>query len=118
MKLLVFILNKPELLDAALEAYLEAGIPGATIIDSEGMGRFLSAEVPLFADFAEVFKGNQPSNRTILSVVKDPEAVPRLRALVEETVGSLSDPGTGLMFTVPVDWVAGPHALEGEETAK
>jgi len=34
MKLLVFVLNKEELLDDVLEVYVEAGIPGATILDS------------------------------------------------------------------------------------
>lgn len=53
MKLLVFVLNKEEYLEDVLEAYVEAGIPGATIIDSEGMGRFLAYEVPLFAGFKE-----------------------------------------------------------------
>ena len=42
MKLLVFVLNREELLEQVLEAYVEAGISGATILDSEGMGRFLT----------------------------------------------------------------------------
>ena len=57
MKLLVFVLNKEELLEDVLTAYVEAGIPGATILDSEGMGRFLTYEVPLFADFKDFMKG-------------------------------------------------------------
>ncbi len=36
-----------------MEAYVEAGVTGATILDSEGMGRFLAYEIPLFAGFKD-----------------------------------------------------------------
>ncbi|HCJ93725.1 MAG TPA: hypothetical protein DHV69_00435, partial [Sphaerochaeta sp.] len=81
MKLLVFVLNNEELLEEVLEAYVEAGVTGATILDSEGMGRFLAYEVPLFAGFKEFMKGNKPYNKTILSVVGDMATVERVRAL-------------------------------------
>ena len=61
MKLLVFVLNNEEYLEEVLEAYVEAGITGSTILDSEGMGRFLTYEVPLFAGFKDFMKGNRPS---------------------------------------------------------
>ncbi len=107
MKLLVFILNNEEYLEEVLELYIEAGINGATILDSEGMGRFLTYEVPLFAGFKDFMKGNKPYNKTILSVVRDSETVEKLKSLLDEKIGGLDNPGTGIMFTVPVDWVAG-----------
>ncbi len=107
MKLLVFVLNNEEHLEEVLEAYIEAGVTGATIIDSEGMGRFLTYEVPLFAGFKDFMKGNKPYNKTIVSVVRDEATVQRLKSLVDERIGGLDNPGTGIMFTVPVDWVSG-----------
>ena len=107
MKLLVFVLNNEEFLEEVLEAYVEAGVTGATILDSEGMGRFLAYEVPLFAGFKEFMKGNKPYNKTILSVVKDMSTVERVRMLVDPLIGGLDNGGTGIMFTVPVDWVSG-----------
>ena len=88
-----------------MEAYVEAGVPGATILDSEGMGRFLAYEVPLFAGFKDFMKGNKPYNKTIISVIKENEGaiISRLIPLVEEAIGPLKDPGTGIMFTIPVD---------------
>ncbi len=112
MKLVVFVLNKEELLERVLEAYVEAGVDGATILDSEGMGRFLTYEVPLFADFKQFMKGNKPYNKTILSVVDDPAAVPRLYAILDEVTGGLATPGTGIFFTVPVDFAAGLVGME------
>lgn len=107
MKLLVFVLNKEELLEKVMEAYVEAGIPGATILDSEGMGRYLAYEVPLFADFKDFMQGNSPHNKTILSLIKDEDGLKRLLPLLEESIDGFSNPGTGVMFTVPVDWAAG-----------
>lgn len=107
MKLLVFVLNNEEFLEEVLEAYVEAGVTGATIVDSEGMGRFLAYEVPLFAGFKEFMKGNKPYNKTILSVVRDEHTVDQVRRLIDPLVGGLDNPGTGIMFTVPVDWVSG-----------
>ncbi|MBU0935966.1 MAG: hypothetical protein KKI09_03725 [Spirochaetes bacterium] len=107
MKLLVFVLNKEDYLEEVLEAYVEAGVAGATLLDSEGMGRFLAYEVPLFAGFKEFMKGNKPYNKTIISVIRNDAVVDRLKALVDEVVGGLDNPGTGIMFTVPVDWASG-----------
>ena len=121
MKLLVFILNKEELLDEVLAAYVEAGIQGATVLDSEGMGRYLTYEVPLFADFKEFMKGNKPYNKTILSVISNEEAIPHLKKLLDKITGGLHMPGNGIIFTVPVDYAEGlveqfsPEGMEDEK---
>jgi nitrogen regulatory protein PII len=107
MKLLVFVLNNEEYLEEVLEAYIEAGVTGSTIIDSEGMGRFLTYEVPLFAGFKEFMKGNKPYNKTIISVIRNDRTVEKVKALLDDIVGGLDNPGTGIMFTMPVDWAAG-----------
>lgn len=107
MKLVAFVLNREELLEQVLEAYVEAGIDGATILDSEGMGRFLTYEVPLFAHLRSFMKGNKPYNKTILSVVRDESLIPRLVELIDEVCGGLAAPGTGIFFTVPVDFAIG-----------
>jgi nitrogen regulatory protein PII len=114
MKLVVFILNTEDLLDEVLAAFVEAEVPGATILDSEGMGRFLTYEVPLFASFKEFMKGNKPYNKTIISVVDSDEKIGRLEELIEKVCGPLNEPGTGLLFTVPVDYVRGLRLPEEE----
>jgi nitrogen regulatory protein P-II 1 len=107
VKLVVFVLNNEGLLDEVLEAYAEVGIPGGTILDSEGMGHFLSFEIPLFAGFKKFMKGNKPYNKTIFSVVRDESLIPKLHELLNEICGDLSGPGTGILFTLPVDWAVG-----------
>jgi nitrogen regulatory protein PII len=107
MTLLVFICNKPECLDEILEGFLEVGITGATIIDSVGMGRILSSEVPIFAGFRSMFMGASTVNKTIMSVVNEASKVEEAFQIIEEAVGSLDDPGNGIAFTIPVESVRG-----------
>ncbi|HAP43888.1 MAG: hypothetical protein A2087_02320 [Spirochaetes bacterium GWD1_61_31] len=113
MKLVVFILNKDEFLEEVLEAYVEAGVTGATLVDSEGMGRFLAYEVPLFAGFKDFMTGSRPRNKTILSLIRNDGTIETLRKLVDQVVGGLDNPGVGIMFSLPVDWASG---LAREET--
>ena len=107
MKLFVCVLTQEELLEQVLEAYAEAGVEGATILDSEGMGRFLTYEVPLFAEFRSFMKGNKPYNKTIFSVLRDETALSRLEPLLDEITGGLDEPGNGIIFTLPVDYARG-----------
>ncbi len=106
MKLLFIILNKEEYLDEVLEAFLELGLKGATIIDSVGMGRILAYEIPIFAGLRSLLPGNRPFNKTILTLVEE-EKIDDIVAAVEQIIGSFEKPGTGIAFSVPVDFVKG-----------
>ena len=117
MKLVVFVLNKEDLLEEVLEAFVEAGVPGATIIDTEGLGRVLTYEVPLFAGFKEFMKGNKPYNKTIFSVIRQEKKVAKLERLLDEICGGFDNPGTGILFTLPVDYAKGliPEEIYAED---
>ncbi len=106
MKLLFFVLNKEELLEEILEAFLELGIPGATIIDSVGMGAILTHDIPIFAGFRNLLEGSRPANKTILTLIDDALVEPTIQS-IEQIVGSLDEPGNGILFTIPVDNVKG-----------
>ena len=106
MKLLVFVLNKEEHTEQVLEVFVELGVPGATIIDTVGMGRVLSQEIPIFAGFVDLMAGARPSNKTIFTLVSD-DAVEDIVRGIEKVIGNLDEPGTGVMFTIPVDWSKG-----------
>jgi nitrogen regulatory protein PII len=105
MELLVLVLNKVELLDDVLSFYVEAGVSGATVIDSVGMGRII-ATMPIFAGFRDLMAGNRPSNKTILAAV-DSSMVPDLIEGIEKILGNIADPGTGLIFTLPINNLKG-----------
>ena len=99
--LFVFILNQPELLDDVITLFVELGVNGATVLESTGMAKYLSEEIPIFAGFREILQGARPNNRTIFTVV-DKKLLPQIIAGIEDVVGALTDPGTGVAFTLPV----------------
>ena len=100
--LFILFLNKDEFLEDILTLFLELGISGATILDSIGMGRILSHDIPIFAGFRELFGGNRPHNRTILTVIKK-DIIKDLADGIEKICGSFNDPGTGLFITIPIN---------------
>jgi len=106
MKLLVLILNKVEKLEEVLEGFIEEGVTGATIIDSIGMGHVISEEVPIFAGLRFMFAGAKPHNKMIFSVITDDKEDPVIKIL-KKILGDLGQPGTGIVFTIPLDRVEG-----------
>ncbi len=110
MKLIIFVLNQEEHLEEILEAFLELGINGATILDSIGMGRILAHDIPIFAGFQNLLHDTRPGNKTILSVVPE-KKIERIIQAVEQIIGSLDEPGNGLFISLPVDIVKGYKEL-------
>ncbi len=106
MKLLVVIVNEKEKLEELLEGFVEIGIPGATILDSIGMGQYLKEEVPVFAGFRYLFEESRPFNKTVLSVIPD-ELEEEAFRLIDKVLGGLSKPGAGIAFTLDVNRVEG-----------
>lgn len=106
MKLLILILNKVEKLEEVFEGFLEIGITGATVIDSVGMGHIISEEVPIFAGLRFMFAGSKPHNKTVISAIKDEKEKPAIEVL-QKILGDLNEPGTGIVFTIPLDRVEG-----------
>ena len=83
MRLLVFVLNRVECLDELLAELAESGIQGGTILNSTGM-----------------------ANRTILIVLKEEQVEGAMR-IIRRVVGDLSQPDTGVAFTLPIDFTEG-----------
>ncbi len=115
MQLLIAIINNEEQVDDVLAGFLELGITGATVINSEGMGHVLARDVPIFAGVSALTSRSRPTNQTLLSVVRD-EKVDAAIAMIHEVCGGLDTPGVGIVFTVPVSRVDGlAPELESEE---
>ena len=106
MKLLVLVLNKVEKLEEVLEGFLEIGISGATVVDSVGMGHILSEEVPIFAGLRFMFAGAKTHNKMVLSAIQEEKEEPAV-ALLKKIIGDMNKPGTGIVFTIPLDRVEG-----------
>ncbi|MGD8726517.1 MAG: P-II family nitrogen regulator [Gemmatimonadales bacterium] len=103
MNLLVCVINREAELERILAGFVELGITGATVVSSEGMGRFVSqGELPVLAGLQSVIDAARPQNTTVFSIVEDENTLEAAVALVERVCGDLGEPGTGIVFTVPV----------------
>lgn len=112
-QLLIAVINREEWLEEVLAGFLELGITGATVLDSEGMGRLLTHEIPIFAGLQTLTSRSRPRNYTVFSVIDDPGKLEDGLTLLREVCGSLEGPATGIAFTLPVTRVVG---LAGELT--
>ena len=106
MKLIVVILNKAELLEDLLSAFLEIGISGATVIDSNGMGKILTSQIPIFAGLRDAFPGASSVNKNILLVVKENQ-ITDVEIVLEDVCGSFDETGKGIYFCIPLDFAKG-----------
>lgn len=115
MQLLIAVINQEEKLDEILSGMVELGVTGATIIGSEGMGRVLSHDVPIFAGLEMLARRSRPQNQTIFSVIREDDKVEGVLKLLQEICGDLENPATGIAFTIPVTRVVGLAPEIGDE---
>jgi len=122
-QLLVMVLDDPAFLDGVLEAWLNAGVSGLTVLDSNGVegarGRTGGKDLPIFLGYCRLLHADQHSHYTLFTVA-DAETIQRVVPATEAIVGDLNAPRTGIMFTLPVNQVWGlveycPQALEAQE---
>ncbi len=110
VELLVLILNKVECLGEILAHMMEAGISGATVVDSQGMLTVLGKDdveaPPIFGSLRQFLNPERESSKMVL-VVLNQQQVACVRAIVGQVVGSLGQPNTGILFTMPLSYVEG-----------
>lgn len=116
MNVLFIVLNKSEYLDDILDAFVEIGVRGATILDSQGMGSALAdngkGSEPFFGVLRNFLDNSRPYNKTIFTVIKDDEILEKAVKAVKEIVVDIYEPGVGMMFTLPVGNVYGMDRVD------
>lgn len=114
MELVVIVLNKVECLETLLGAFADNGITGATVLDSTGMARVLSdvkEEVRIFGTLSMMFNPERQESKTIFTVLPR-EKTSLLKQLANEVVGDFSQPDTGIIFGVPINFVEGIGGID------
>ena len=106
MYLIVLVVNDPYQCKNLLKAWKEAGVPGATVIESRGLENALKDTVldnlPLMPTLEDLESVEEDRNRTMFSVVQDKKTVADVRAATEELLGPLEKKESGFMFVIPV----------------
>ncbi len=107
MKLVVIILSEEDRLQSLLKGFVKFGIRGATILSSKGMARALEDnDEYTFLGSIKAFLDPEQTGKTVITVVRD-EQVELVSNIISKTVGDLNEPDTGIMFTIPIDYVEG-----------
>ena len=93
-----------------MEQFAKIGITGSTVLDSTGMGRVLMktrAKLPVMQQINKVPTDLESSNKTVLTVIKEKDRLDEAIKIVQFLCGDLNKPGKGILFTLPLDIVAG-----------
>jgi len=90
----------------------EAGVSGATVLDSIGMRHVIQRQgqrddLPLMPSLRKLLESEEYNHRTIFTVVADDFDLDGLIEKTEALIGDFDQPRTGLLFVVPVTKVRG-----------
>ena len=108
MYVLIIVLNDTKYLNDVLARFVDLGVKGATMIDSQGMaGAIVEGEVehiPLFGALKTIIQGTGNNyNKTIFTVLKNEALVDKVVEAVKEVINGKAKSSTGFMFSIPVD---------------
>ena len=101
-------MNRVEKLDKLIHELHHRGIKGATILSSTGMAQKLLAneDTAFIGSLKALFDNPRIESKVIMTVVKEDQKEIVYQA-IEDIVGDLSLPNTGIVFTIDVDDVKG-----------
>lgn len=111
MKLLIFVLYNTDKLDEVLTEFACKNICGATILESVGMAQLLNHkhdenEIPFLGRLRTFVTPEREKSKTILAAIADDQLTEAIAA-IEHVVGDLSKENTGVVFSVPMDFMKG-----------
>ncbi len=110
--LVVFVLDDVNLGPDVLDAWVEAGVGGITIIESTGLARVqqiegLRDDIPLMPSLRSLLNRREDHHRTLFSIVEGDEMVEKVIGVTERVTGELIKPNTGILFAFPLSHVVG-----------
>jgi len=105
MKLLIVNLYLEEFFYNILEFFIEEGIEGATIMESFGMGEYIS-NIPLFAEFIGFMRADKNQSRTIMALVPE-DQIEELLEGIEEITGDLEKKQGAMVMVLDLSYYKG-----------
>lgn len=109
MQLFVVILKKLEIVDELLNKLANVGVRGGTILDGTGMAKALSEDdtSAFFKLFKDVFVEEVREKSKVMMFVLNDDQLPVVKETVHTYIKSFNLPNTGIMFSLPVNFVEG-----------
>lgn len=111
MKLMFIILYLEDLLYHILEYFIQEGIDGATIVESSGMGEYIS-NIPLFASFIGFMNEKKHRSKTIMAMIPA-ERQQEILEGIESITGDLDKKEGAMIFMTDVTFYKGTMKMLG-----
>ena len=107
MQALFLVLHKIEKLDDLLIALKNNGITGGTIIDSKGMINTLRNNDNFIIESLRIFlEDPREASKTLFFILKKDDVL-NARKIIDETLGGINNPNTGILFGIDLAFVDG-----------
>jgi len=105
MKLMILVLYLDEFLYHILEYFIQEGIEGATILDSSGMGEYISS-IPLFATFIGFMNERKNHSKTIFVLIPEDREGDIIQG-IEDITGDLDKKEGAMILTTDISFYKG-----------
>ncbi len=105
MKLLYVVLYIEDFLYDILEFFIEMGIDGTTIIESSGMGEYIS-NVPMFAEFIGFMQENKNRSKTLMTLIPEDKLDDIIEG-IEDITGDLDKKQGAMIIVTDVSYFKG-----------
>jgi hypothetical protein len=120
--LLVVILHDADSLPELLRTWRKIGVPGSTILPSAGSYEAENwVKRSGLSSFLSLFDQTKLQQRTLLSLIDDPEILELAIAEADRVVKGFDSPHSGILFTLPIGQVLGlqkwNQIIKEEQTA-
>lgn len=108
MHVVFLVLNKIEYLEDVLAKLKKAGVTGGTVIESTGMVKQLeeSTQSYILGSLKLFLDDPRPESKTIFFIINDTQ-IDIVRKTVDEAVGGINNPNTGILFGFPITFADG-----------
>ncbi|MFQ5560578.1 MAG: hypothetical protein ACE5FU_08350 [Nitrospinota bacterium] len=105
-KMLLFIVvNDSARMHDVMAGLTEAGVSGATLVESQGMASILAEEIPIFAGLRNIMAGSHPHNFTVFSVIENSAVVEDVKEILKDILEDKEEEqnnSKGILFTTPI----------------
>ena len=107
MQVLFLVLHKVEKLDDLLVVLQNNGITGGTIIESKGMINTLKSNNNFIIESLKILLEDPRESSKTLFFILEKEKVEIARKVIDEALGGINNPNTGIMFGFDLAFVDG-----------
>jgi hypothetical protein len=101
MYMIMYVLDDTSSLDKILDAWSVLGVSGATIIESTGLYRRRRQHIPMRYSYGDS-PSDETGNSTLFVVVQDEKMVHLCLKAIEDIMGNLDKPNTGVFTAWPL----------------